>query len=152
MLARPAGAKRAAAGSAVKYGVATGVLIACYTIWDKHAVADLAIPPLLIEWISSVTRVFCLLPLAWMRRVQVIDEWRMKRGLAVGIGALSPLSYLLVLIAMTFAPVSLVAPAREISVVIGVLLGVHVLGEGDAVVRLTSASLTICGVILLAMG
>jgi drug/metabolite transporter (DMT)-like permease len=152
LLARPAGRRASHVPAAIGYGLATGALIGLYTIWDKQAVAALAIPPLLMEWITSLTRAVLLLPIAWRRRTQVIEDWRARRGLAIAIGALNPLSYLLVLIAMTFSPVSRVAPAREISVVIGVFFGVRLLGEGDAALRLAAAGVTVCGVILLAVG
>jgi drug/metabolite transporter (DMT)-like permease len=50
--------------------------------------------------------------------------------LAFGVGALSPLSYILVLSAIQMgAPLSLVAPAREMSMMVGALFGMLILGE-----------------------
>jgi uncharacterized membrane protein len=46
----------------------------------------------------------------------------------------------MVLVAFTMAPVSLVAPMREISVLIGAWLGVSLLGEGQRVRRLIAAA------------
>jgi len=152
LLARPSGTRHVHASRAVLYGLVTGVLIGLYTVWDKHAVATLAIPPLLMEWITSVTRTVLMAPVAWMQRKQALEDWRTKRGLAIAIGALNPLSYLLILIAMTFSPVSVIAPAREISVVLGVLFGVGLLREGHARLRLSAACITVCGVVLLATG
>lgn len=53
---------------------------------------------------------------------------------------LSPLAYLLVLTALVFAPVSRVAPAREIGILIGTLLGGNLLAEGGAGRRLIASS------------
>ena len=50
--------------------------------------------------------------------------------LAFWVGALSPLSYILVLSAIEMgAPLSLVAPAREMSMMVGALFGMLILGE-----------------------
>ena len=60
------------------------------------------------------------------------EQWREHRRAVIGVGALSPLAYILVLFALTRAPISLVAPVRESSVVVGALLGASVLKEGHA--------------------
>ncbi len=41
-------------GWGVVYGLLTGVFIAAYTLWDKHAVSALLIPPLLQSWATTV--------------------------------------------------------------------------------------------------
>jgi drug/metabolite transporter (DMT)-like permease len=66
------------------------------------------------------------------------------------VAALSPLAYILVLYAMTLAPVSLVAPARELSMLIAAFLGVRLLGEGELLRRLVGAGLIAVGVTALA--
>lgn len=148
----PKGARPLHTKESVLFGVATGVLIALYTLWDKHAVAALAIPPLMQEWFTSLTRAVCLSPLAWRNRNEVKEEWRIRRWPAVGIGVLSPLAYLLVLFALTFSPVSYIAPAREVSILFGALFGAQFLKEGDRKRRLAAASVMVAGVCLLAAG
>ena len=64
---------------------------------------------------------------------------------------LSPLAYILVLVALTKTDVAFVAPAREISIVIGVLLGRLVLHELVDRRRVTSAIAIAIGVVLLAV-
>ena len=64
---------------------------------------------------------------------------------------LSPLSYILVLSALVFTPVSSVAPAREISILIGAALGARLLDEGNARRRLVAAGGMVLGVGLLAV-
>ena len=56
--------------------------------------------------------------------------WRAHRSRVTGIAVLSPLSYILILIAMRHGAVSHIAPARELSILIGTWLGGRVLGEG----------------------
>jgi drug/metabolite transporter (DMT)-like permease len=77
--------------------------------------------------------------------------WRTQRTAVVGVGALSPLAYVLVLFALTRAPVSLVAPVRESSVVVGALLGARVLGEGHLTRRIAAASAIALGIAALAL-
>jgi uncharacterized membrane protein len=70
----------------------------------------------------------------------------------LAIGALSPAAYMLVLAALRLAPVSYVAPAREISIVFGTIIGARLLGEQDAVRRTAGAAIIVAGVFLLAVG
>ncbi len=65
---------------------------------------------------------------------------------------LGPLSYVLVLYALTMAPLSHVAPAREVSMLFAALLGGQLLGEGDRVLRLLGAAAIALGVAGLALG
>jgi uncharacterized membrane protein len=51
---------------------------------------------------------------------------------------------------MAFTPVSYVAPAREVSVLIAVAMGAGVLNEGQAGRRMAAAGLIVIGVVLLA--
>ena len=64
---------------------------------------------------------------------------------------MSELAYVLVLTAMKTTPVSYVAPEREVSILIGVILGVQVLAEGHRRQRIIGAG-PICGVVALALG
>ena len=53
------------------------------------------------------------------------------------------------LYALRLAPVSYVAPAREVAIVFGAILGVLVLGEPHGRQRILGALLIIVGVVLL---
>ena len=63
-----------------------------------------------------------------------------------------PLSYILVLTAMVFTPVSLVAPAREVSILFAALMGAHLLREGDVARRAVAAVGMVLGIGGLALG
>jgi len=143
-------ARRAAAG--VGYGLLTGLLIATYTLWDKTAVSTILVAPLLLEYGSSIGRTLLLTPLALRRRAEVVYEWRTHRWEALGIALLSSLAYILVLTALITAPVSYIAPAREVSILFGALLGTWLLKEGDTWQRLVSAGLMVIGIVLLTLG
>jgi drug/metabolite transporter (DMT)-like permease len=96
--------------------------------------------------------VLLLAPLAAARWEEVRRHWRAHRVPLLAIAVLSPLSYILVLTAMVFTPVSFVAPAREISILIGTAMGTQLLAEGHARHRLLGAAAMVAGVTALALG
>ncbi|WP_420734330.1 DMT family transporter [Brevibacterium luteolum] len=133
------------------WGGLTGALIAGYTLWDHHVVTTTAYPPLLYFALSSAFNAVVMAPRAVcrpadLRAVAVSD----KRAVAV-VSVLSPLAYILVLIAMQQAPVSLVAPLRETSIIIGMLLAWWLFHERDLGRRLTGAAIVITGIGLIAL-
>ncbi len=136
----------------VIYALLTGASIAVYTLWDRHAVRDLALPPLFYLWVGSVVQVLIVAPYAFRHRTEVSGEWRDHWKSAVGIGVISILAYALILFALTFSPVSYVAPAREISVLIGSLMGSRVLAENQSGRRTVAAVVMVVGMIGLALG
>lgn len=134
------------------YGVLVGALIASYALLDKYAVSSLAIPPVLLDWSANLGRATLLTPYALTRWDRVQVEWRTHRSEALAIAALTPLSYILVLTAMSFTPVSYIAPAREISILIGTFLGTRWLGEGHSRQRLLAGGVMMLGLVALALG
>jgi uncharacterized membrane protein len=56
------------------------------------------------------------------------------------------------LYAMKEAPLSHVAPAREVSMLFAALIGGHLLGEGERTMRLLGAALIAAGVVALGLG
>ena len=134
------------------FGIGAGLFIASYTVWDAYAVSTLLIPPLLLDYASSIGRVVLLAPLARRRKVQVMELWRDHRRGVVAIAVFSPLAYILVLYALSFTPVVYVAPTRELSVLLTVVAGSILLGEGDLRRRLQWAVVMVAGVALLATG
>ncbi|MGE5305084.1 MAG: EamA family transporter [Alphaproteobacteria bacterium] len=137
---------------AVGYALITGLFIAAYTLWDKQAVSHFAIAPIVLDWGANVGRSLLLTPLALKYSDQAVNEWREHKWQAVAIAILIPFCYILVLTAMSFTPVSYVAPAREISILIGTAMGAHWLAEADAPRRLGAAAAMVLGVAALAIG
>ena len=131
------------------FGVSAGTLIASYTIWDAYAVATLMLPPLLVDYTSSMGRTILLAPVAMRRWNGVKQIWAEHKWAVIIISVFNPLAYILVLVAMTFTPVIYVAPLREVSVVLSVLLGSLLLGEGNLRTRLLWSLVILAGVSLL---
>jgi drug/metabolite transporter (DMT)-like permease len=69
---------------------------------------------------------------------------------AAVVSVLGPLGYILVLFAMKIAPISHVAPARELATLIGAYLGARLLKEKAAPSRIAGAACIVAGVVSLA--
>ncbi|NIH84709.1 EamA family transporter [Amycolatopsis granulosa] len=134
----------------VLYGLLTGVTIAAYTLWDDHAVTALAVPPLIYFASGAVLQSVLLAPTALRSRGETGVLWRAHRREVVLVGVLSPVAYVLVLYAMRLAPVSLVAPAREVSIVLGGLAGWLVLREPHPARRLIGSVVVLAGIAAIA--
>ena len=142
--------QRARVHAGLVWGAATGVLIAGYTVLDGYAVKKLLIGPILVDYFGNVVRLPFMLPTALRDPAGFKDAWRRYTWHAVILGAVSPLAYILVLYAIRLAPLSHVAPAREVSMLFAALIGGKLLGEGDRGQRLLGALLMAGGVALLA--
>jgi drug/metabolite transporter (DMT)-like permease len=135
----------------VLYGIATGISIAAYTIWDKEAVSTIMIAPLTLLWGSGLGRTIVLAPLALRRWQEVRTAWKIHRAEVVGIAMLDNLSYLLFLTALAFSAVSYVGPARQISILIGALMGQRLLAEEEASRRFAAVGAMMVGLVILAL-
>src|SRR4029079_2648088 len=102
-------------------------------------------------WAGEVVRVVLFAPAALADCAGVAELWRGPRWRVAGIAVLSPLSYILILLALRHGLVSHIAPARELSILIGVYLGGRVLREGERTRRLVAATAFASGVIALAL-
>lgn len=133
----------------VIYGLIIGTAIAGYTIIDKGAVSIRLISPLLLEYFGSLGQFILLTPYAIKQWKEVRFEWKQHRVEAFGVGILHSLAYILVLTAMVFAPVSHIAPLREISILIGALMGAKLLSEEFGTRRLIATGIMVVGVIMI---
>ncbi|AWN38323.1 multidrug DMT transporter permease [Methylobacterium radiodurans] len=134
----------------VQWGTATGGLIATYTVVDAYAVKSLGIAPVVLDWCNNLLRFVLLAPLVLADPRRAWAAMRGYRLVALGVGLMSPLSYILVLAALDGgAPLSIVAPMREMSMMVGAVLGMIVLREAAGPWRLAGCAVLIGGVILL---
>jgi drug/metabolite transporter (DMT)-like permease len=136
-----------ASASHVRYAALTGLLIAAYSLTDAWNVRR-GVPPLAYAYLTVPLAALLLTP-AVLRRGGVAAEWRRGPGAVVAVAVLMTAGYLLVLLAFRQAPVSYVAPARELGIVFGALLGSAWLGEGHVRPRAVGSGLIVGGVLLL---
>ena len=133
------------------YGVLTGGFIAAYTLVDGYAVKWLLMSPVLVDYMGNFVRVAMLAPTVLRDRREAWVLWRQQWRFALLVAAFSPVAYVLVLYAMKEAPLSHVAPAREVSMLFAALIGGHLLGEGDRLNRLLGAVMIAAGVAALGL-
>jgi drug/metabolite transporter (DMT)-like permease len=144
--------QRARIRKGVVYGLLTGFFIASYTVLDGYAVKVLLLSPILLDYFGNFVRLAFLLPAVLRDRPAAALLWAKQWKYAVLVGVISPVSYVLVLYAMRVAPLSHVAPAREVSMLFAALLGGHLLGEASRLFRLLGAVCIATGVMALALG
>ncbi|WHT17567.1 EamA family transporter [Crossiella sp. CA-258035] len=138
--------RRGALNTSLLYGGLTGVAIAGYTLWDAYSVTTLAVPPLVYFCLGSLAQSLFLTPVALRQPERTRAVWRAHRTEVLVIAVLSPLAYVLVLYAMRLAPLSVVAPMRELSIVLGAFLAWRWFGEANPVRRLIGAALVLAGI------
>lgn len=146
----PAARERVHVG--VRWGLITGAMIAGYSVIDGYAIKVLAIGPVIFDYACNVLRVPLQLPTLWGQRAALGSAWRRQWKHALVVATLGPLAYILVLYALQLAPLSHVAPAREVSMLVAALLGGRLLGEADRGLRLLGAVCMTGGVMALAWG
>jgi uncharacterized membrane protein len=82
----------------------------------------------------------------------VLRAWTEHRRATLIVGALTPAAYLLVLVAFTMAPVSYVAPAREVSILFGAAMGLGLMGEAYPAQRIAGAAAIVAGLVAVSFG
>ncbi len=145
-------AQRARTRAGVRWGLLTGALIAAYSVIDGYAIKVLAIGPVLFDYACNVLRLPLQLPTMLKNRPALKQAWQTQWKHALVVATLGPLAYILVLYALQLAPLSHVAPAREISMLVAAVLGGRLLGESDRGLRLLGALCMAGGVMALAWG
>lgn len=133
----------------LRYGLLTGVFISSYTLVDGYAVKVALMAPILVDYVGNLVRLALLAP--WALRQPWVGIWASQGRYAMVVGVVSPVSYVLVLYAAQMAPLSHVAPAREVSMLFAALIGGHLLGEQDRLPRLLGAALIALGVVSLGL-
>ena len=142
--------REAGARAGVRWGLLTGALIAGYTVNDAYGVKLLLIAPILLDWFGNTARFAMLLPVVMSRPANAAEAMRGHWARAAIVGLISPLGYILVLSALQMgAPLSLVAPARELSMMVGAVFGIYFLREAAGPWRILGCLVLIGGVVML---
>ena len=145
-------AQRARTRAGVRWGLITGAMIAGYSVIDAYAIKVLVIGPVIFDYMCNLLRLPLQLPTLLRNRPGLVQALRAQWKHALVVSTLGPAAYILVLYALTLAPLSHVAPAREISLLVAALLGGRLLGETDRGLRLLGAACMAGGVMALAWG
>ena len=134
----------------LQLAVLTMLTVAAYSIVDKLAVA--LIHPVLFLWSYTLVTVLMLGGyLALTRdRGAIEKEWRENRRSVLLNGVFGLTSYVLILYAFQLERVSYIAGLRQISVVMAVIMGGQLLGEGFQGIRLAASILIFAGAMLIA--
>jgi drug/metabolite transporter (DMT)-like permease len=144
--------QRARVLAGLRWGALTGALIAAYSVIDGYGVKVLLMGPVIYDYMCNLLRAPLMLPALWRDPAGFRAAWRAQWRHALVVAALGPLAYILVLTALQQAPLSHVAPAREVSMLFAALLGGRLLGEGQRGLRLLGAGCIVAGVVALALG
>jgi len=145
----PASTAREDRRRAVGFAFLTGLTTAAYSLVNKVGVGLVPVPVYSVS-VFALNVVFFTIVLR--RRgplLRVGEPIRWKPMLVIGAGMMT--SYILVLFAMSMAPVTYVVAAREVSIVVGAALGAFALRERHPVARITGAAVIFAGLVVLAL-
>ncbi len=136
-------------GAGTGWALVTGLSIAGYSVVDKVGVGRLHPVPYIA--IMGVGMSLLLAPAVWSRRAALAAEWRANWRGVVAASTLNLTSYLLVLFAFRLSKAGYVVAAREMSIVLSVLIGRLWLGEAQTRSRLAAAAVILAGVACVAL-
>ncbi len=143
------GAGRRALGAGTGWALVTGLSIAGYSVVDKAGVGRLHPVPYIA--IMGVGMSLLLVPAVWTRRVALVAEWRANWRAVIAASTLNLTSYLLVLFAFRLSKAGYVVAARELSIVLSVLIGRLWLHEAQTRSRFAAAVIIMAGVACVAL-
>jgi uncharacterized membrane protein len=141
---------------AVRFALATGVMIAAYSAVDRVGVR--LVEPWFYAGLIWASCMVFLWAYVWFRRtvlraLDLVGDF--DRGRAAFGGLITLAAYLLILAAFSVAPLTAVAPLRESAIVLASGWGTMRLGEGrdrrETIRRIGASALVVCGAILLAI-
>jgi len=130
----------------ILWGAATGATIAGYTLWDSYAITSWHLAPVSYYAGTLLLQGLVLTPIALLRRRRIPAVLRADAVPILIVAVLSPLAYILVLTAMMSAPVALIAPLRESSIVIGSFLACWLFREGNLARRIAGGVIVLAGI------
>jgi len=140
--------RRPSAGGAVGLAVITGIAIGTYTVLDRVGVR--LAPVWLFAWVLWATMGLFLT--FWTRARPLADLLRPTGRTSVLIGLLMVGAYSCALLALSLAPVSVVAPLRESAIVLVSAWGILKMKEtGSIALRVSGAVAIVAGIALIAV-
>lgn len=133
-------------GKSFQYGIFTAFVVALYSIVDSAGV-DTMHPLVFMPMMFFASLVFLSMYMAKNKRFgNIRTEWSTNWLKIIGIAMLNFGGYLLVLIAMTMTSVTVVMSIRQLSIIMGVVVGKRVFDEKALVPRLVGALVIVLGI------
>jgi len=143
---------RSLGNPSVQAALAAGFIYSVGAVIDKTGVSRY--PPFYFTYLL-VMFMLLLMTLNLLRRRyrgRVRREWQMSRPLILLSGPVMMGSFLSFRYGLKLAPMSYAVPVRQVSILIGVLIGILFLGESCGRIRFFAATLILCGVCLIRFG
>ncbi len=136
----------------VQAALAAGFIYSVGAVIDKTGVS--VFPPFHFTYLLVMFMLlFMTLNLLRPRyRGRILAEWQRSRHLVLLSGPIMMGSFLAFRYGLNLAPVSYAVPVRQVSLLIGVLIGTLFLGETCGRIRFTAALLVLGGVFLIRLG
>jgi drug/metabolite transporter (DMT)-like permease len=136
----------------VQAALAAGLIYSVGAVIDKSGVT--IFPPFHFTYLLVMFMLlFMTLNLLRSRyRGRILTEWRRSRHLVLLSGPIMMGSFLAFRYGLSLAPVSYAVPVRQVSLLIGVLIGTLFLGETCGRIRFTAALLILGGVLMIRLG
>jgi drug/metabolite transporter (DMT)-like permease len=138
---------------ASRFAITAGIFISAYHIIDKAGSIRAATPFAYLCAMNCCLLLF-LTPFTFRYRrwAAISAEWRRSWPWILVVTVFCFVAYFMVVLAMRLAPVAYVAALRNISILLGVGLGLVMLKEQGARWRLAGASLMLAGITAIALG
>ncbi len=136
----------------IVYPLATGVMIASYTVVDGIGVRLSGSPAGFIGWLFVLFAVPITLIALVMRGTQAKRFLTQRWKSTVIAGLFNFGSYGLAIWALSLGAMAPVSALRETSVIIGAWIGTRLLGEAFGVQRIAAAVIVVAGVVLINLG
>jgi uncharacterized membrane protein len=142
---------RAFRSPATVFAIAAAWVAAGYTVWDKLAVQRFPAFTYFATYSVIVGIAYAAaMPFLWPAEA-VSREWRRHRAPIVQVAVLNSTSYLLALAALRTGKASYVIALRQLSIVVGALLGAWLLKEVIPTPRRIGIALVVLGCLLLSL-
>ncbi|MDB5717404.1 MAG: hypothetical protein JWM38_831 [Sphingomonas bacterium] len=140
------------AGPAMRWSLATGILIAAYTIVDAQGVRATADPRSFIVWFFFLFGLSVAALFAWIGRANFAAALRSQWKVGVVAGALSIATYGMALFALSIGPTAPLAALRETGMVTALLISIFILKERVTPARIAGIGAILGGTMLIVAG
>lgn len=134
---------------ASSYALLTALWTTIYSLTDKIAVSNVN-PMVYAFWLEPFIVIILTPTLIQIKGWSSIkSEWNKSKFKVLAAGFLMRGGYILVLLAMSLAQVSYILALRQVSVVMGSIIGVLFLNEGYGKIRIISSTIIFLGIYIL---